>query len=365
VSHGGGATAGLALALLVAGCAPPERKLIQFGWGEPDTGFLRRHVRQMETAPFDGCVYNLTYEPTAGLRGNLAWDAWGRQAVPEAALQGARRDLEAVRFERFQHNFVRMNVTPGHVDWFDDFQPVLANARSLARLARLGGSAGVLLDTETYAAPLFHHASRPLAGERDFAAYARQARRRGEELMRAFEAEFPGLTLLLTFGHSVTWWEMQSFDRPLQQCGYGLLAPFVDGLIDGARRGRIVDGYELSYGFREARRFAEARRSLAFEVLPIVARHGRYRRYVSAGFGLWLDYEWRERGWDADAPERNYFTPRGLQRSLEAAFAAADEYVWLYSETPRWWSDAGERVALPDAYDRAIRRARRSAGLEP
>jgi len=353
------------LALLLVGCGPPERKLIQFGWGEPDTAFMREHVRQMETAPFDGCVYNVRFAPGEGHRGNLAWDAWGRQAVPEAALEPARRDLEATRFERFRHNFVRMNVTPGDVDWFDDFSPVLANAQSLARLARLGGSAGVLLDTETYTVPLFQHASRPRAGELDFEAYARQARQRGRELMRGFEAGFPGLTLLLTFGHSASWWEMQRSGKPLAECGYGLLAPFVDGLIDGARRGRIVDGYELSYGFREDERFAAARRSLAFEILPIVARPGRYRRFVSAGFGLWLDYDRPRLGWDPETPERNYFTPHGLQRSLEAAFAAADEYVWLYSETPRWWSDSGERVALPDEYDRAIRRARRSAGLVP
>jgi hypothetical protein len=365
VSPAGATPAGLALVALLAGCGAPERKLIQFGWGEPDTAFLRRHVRQMETAPFDGCVYNVRFEPAAGLRGNLAWDAWGRQAVAPAALEPARRDLEATRFERFRHNFVRMNVTPGDVDWFDDFGPVLANARSLARLARLAGSDGVLLDTEAYAAPLFHHPSRPQAGQRDFAEYARQARRRGAELMHAFEAEYPGLTLLLTFGHSAPWWEMHRYDKPLEECGYGLLAGFVDGLIDGARRGRIVDGYELSYGFRETGRFAAARRSLASELLPIVARPGRYRRHVSAGFGLWMDYDRPRLGWDARVPERNYFTPRGLQRSLEAAFAAADEYVWLYSETPRWWSETGERVALPDAYERAIRRARRSAGLKP
>jgi hypothetical protein len=363
VSHA--VRAALALALLAIGCGPPQRKVIQFGWGEPDTAFMRRHVRQMETAPFDGCVYNVRFEPAPGLRGNLAWDAWGRHAVPAAALEPAERDLTATRFERFRHNVVRMNVTPGDVDWFDDgFEAVLENARSLARLARLGGSAGVLLDTETYQAPLFQHASRPRAAEHDFAAYAAQARRRGAELMRAFESEYPGLTLLLTFGHSATWWEMQRHGRPIEECGYGLLAPFVDGLVEGARRGRIVDGYELSYGFREPERFHEARRSLAAELLPIVARPGRYRRYVRAGFGIWMDYDWRQHGWDAGS-ERNYFTPRGLERALSAALAATDEYVWLYSETPRWWSDAGERVALPDAYDRAIRRARRGAGLEP
>ena len=35
----------------------------------------------------------------------------------------------------------------------------------------------------------------------------------------------------------------------------------------------------------------------------------------------------------------------------------ADEYVWVYSESPRWWSDTGSPVKLSPAYDAAIRRA--------
>ena len=30
---------------------PPWKHLIEFGWDEPDTAFLRRHVAEMETTP--------------------------------------------------------------------------------------------------------------------------------------------------------------------------------------------------------------------------------------------------------------------------------------------------------------------------
>ena len=36
-----------------------EKKLIEFGWDEPDTAFLRAHLGEMEKTPFDGCVYLL------------------------------------------------------------------------------------------------------------------------------------------------------------------------------------------------------------------------------------------------------------------------------------------------------------------
>jgi hypothetical protein len=40
------------------------------------------------------------------------------------------------------------------------------------------------------------------------------------------------------------------------------------------------------------------------------------------------------------------------------ALAGTDEYVWIYSETPRWWSDQGKPLQLPEAYIESLRHAR-------
>jgi APA family basic amino acid/polyamine antiporter len=40
--------------------APAARKLIELGWDEPDTAFLRQHIIEMEATPFDGCVYHVS-----------------------------------------------------------------------------------------------------------------------------------------------------------------------------------------------------------------------------------------------------------------------------------------------------------------
>ena len=39
------------------------------------------------------------------------------------------------------------------------------------------------------------------------------------------------------------------------------------------------------------------------------------------------------------------------------ALQTADEYVWIYSESPHWWSKNSTATKLPTAYDEAVRRA--------
>ena len=94
---------------------------------------------------------------------------------------------------------------------------------------------------------------------------------------------------------------------------------------------------------------------------PIAADPARYAATMSFGFGLWMDYDWRRRGWnDADASS-NYFQPEELYQSARAALGASDEFVWIYSEQPRWWSAEG-RLKLPASYADALQRAKRHAG---
>lgn len=314
----------------------------------------------MELSPFDGCVYHAVAE---GPRGpvNFSWKAWGRRAFDERELAAARADLEATRLLRFRSNFLRLNVTPGDLDWYDDHSAVVANARLAARLARAGRGPGVALDTEQYEGRPFDYRRQRDAAARSFADYRAQARRRGRELMEALEDGYPGLTVLLTFGHSYAFWYANRFGQALADTPYALLPAFVDGLIEGARRAVIVDGHEHSYWFEEEQRFQGAYQLMREGVLPIVGDPAAYRRTLSFGFGIWMDYEWRAYGWDVSDFSRNYFTPEELRRSVRAALVTADEYVWVYGERPRWWSPAGGPLRLPSAYVEALRLAKREA----
>jgi hypothetical protein len=219
---------------------------------------------------------------------------------------------------------------------------------------------GVLLDVEQYEGQVFDYRRQRDAGRRSWLRYAAQARRRGREVMDAFESGYPGLTVFLTFGHSLPFVQSKHGAVPLAETPYGLLAPFLDGMLDGASGStRIVDGYELSYGFTHEPHFDEARALVKHGVLPIVGNPDAYRKHVRLAFGLWMDYDWRHAGWDPEAPEKNHFTPERWAASVARARAVTDEYVWIYGEQVRWWGPEAGTRPVPEAYRAALTTAPR------
>jgi hypothetical protein len=49
-----------------------------------------------------------------------------------------------------------------------------------------------------------------------------------------------------------------------------------------------------------------------------------------------MDYDWRKKGWDPADSAKNYFTPAEFESAVRSALRVCDEYVWIYSEQPRW-----------------------------
>jgi hypothetical protein len=267
--------------------------------------------------------------------------------------------LKAIHFGRFKNCFLRFNTTPGKLDWFDDYDAVVSNARLAAQLARAGHCPGILFDIEQYEGPLFEYHKQREAKAKSWELYAAQARLRGGEVMRGFQEGYPGLTLFLTFGYSLPWSESSTGKKPLADCRYGLLAPFLDGMVEAALGAtRFVDGHELSYSYKTAAQFAAARKAATVDLLPIVRDSEKYRLVFSIGFGLWMDYDSHKLAWENENISKNFFPPDVFQDSLHEALKAADEYVWIYTEIPRWWSDSGQAVKLPAAYIDAVRKAR-------
>jgi hypothetical protein len=336
------------------------KKLIEFGWDEPDTAFLRKHLAQMERTPFDGVVFHVNYADRAGRTGNLSWEVWGRRAFTEQDVRSALEDLKATRFHLFRHNFLRFNTTPADIDWFEDFSAVLQNAQLMAKIAREGKAKGILLDIEAYQRPLFDYRRQKFAPEKSWQEYAAQAKRRGSEMMQAFQRGFPGVTIFLTFGYELPWERCKARGTELEDCDYGLYAPFLDGMVAAAGgRTQLIDGYEFAYSIEDPVAFLEASHRTAQDVLPIVGDPAKYRQVFSLSFGIWLDGYWRERGWHVDDPAANFHTPEEFRERVRRAMEVAHEYVWIYSETPRWWAEPnGDSKDLPDAYKETLRRAR-------
>ncbi len=252
---------------LVAGQMPAsrpasrEKRLIEFGWDEPDPAFMRKHIAQLKRSPFDGCVFHVNYTQPGGKTGSFTWECWSKRAFTATDLQPALDDLKATDFGRFRHNFLRFNTTPADIDWFDDFGAILQNAKLAATLAREAGLPGLLFDIEQYNGPLFNFRKQRDAATKSWDQYAAQVRRRGREVMTAFQEGYPGLEVFLTFGYCLPWVQSERGKKPLADCDYGLLAPFLDGLVEGARGPtRLIDGVELAYGYHTPERFAEGSR---------------------------------------------------------------------------------------------------------
>jgi hypothetical protein len=350
----------IALAVSIALClfanssaqtTQPAKKLIEFGWDEPDTAYLRKHIVEMEKTPFDGTVFHLTTD--------FLWKSWSTRAFTQAELQPAIDDLKHTPVKKFTHNFLRFNVMPGDVDWFDDFGPILNNAKWAAKIARDGKAAGVLFDIEQYNSPLFDYGKARDAKSKSFDQYARQARARGREVMNAFQEGYPDLVVFLTFGYSLPYSQAGADTAKLAEVDYGLLKPFLDGMFDAAAgKAKIVDGFEISYGYKTPQQFDEVPVMLKQTVLPWVDDRDKYLAHVSVSFGLWMDYDWRKKGWDEKDLSKNYFTPQQFEQSVKKALSTADEYVWIYTEKPRWWDpQSAKPAALPREYEQAVRRA--------
>ena len=335
------------------------RKLIEFGWDEPDTAFMRAHIAEMEKTPFDGCVFHARCIGADGKAANMLWDDWGKHAYTEAEIRPAIDDLKGTPFHRFTDNLLRFNVSPGDVDWFDDYSAIVNNAELAARIAREGHCAGILFDTEQYDHRLFDYRAQRDTGKKSWDEYARQARQRGRQVMNAFQKGYPGIKLLLTFSFSLPYQETRGDASKLPTARYGLLAPFLNGMVDAANENvQIIDGFESSYGYKDITRFDTASDLMRDRVKSFVDDKQKSPKVCRVGFGVWMDEDWRKTGWNVEDVSKNFYSPDALEKTVRKALESSDGYVWIYTEQPRWWSDAGGPVKLPAGYDQALRRAR-------
>lgn len=311
-----------------------EKFLIEFGWDIPDARTLA--AAAAADTPFDGAVFDPQLTPTDGKSERFSWMAFGARAVLDTDVRRIVNELGRTPAEFRRRSFLRMNVTPGDVDWFEDWSAIMTNARAAARIVREGELAGVLFDVEQYQGKIFDFRTRPEG--KDFAAYEQQAKRRGAEFIRAMSEISPTLEILLTYGYSLA-------DRDRRRADYGLLPAFLDGLCSVRNpNSRIIDGYEYAYPFKDRRAFERGRQEILRD------SGGR----LGVAFGVWLDWNSGTHGWSADNLDKNWFSPDEFGAAVRHALDLSDKYVWIYSERLNWWTH--ER--LPSAYRQALAKAR-------
>ena len=316
------------------------KKLIEYGWDCPNTEYVRKNIAEMEKVPFDGVVIQVmsgTGHPAASP--SLGWQVFTKEKInPEDCAQ-AIADLKATKFKKLTDNFIQVISMPGDIDWFDPgWDSVAHNTAMLARVAKQGGCKGIMFDPEEYGQyPIwsYHRMTAEMKVKHTYEEYAAKVRDRGREFIRAINKEFPDITILALFGPSLTY--LGQLKNPVSEVNCSLLAAFYDGVCEAATSKTIlVDGYEMSYGFRTEYKFAEGRQFM-LDSYKMFTNKEAFKKHVRVGFGVWADRNSLELGWHPDDFSKNYFTPAALRESLNYALGQSDGYVWVYSERFSWW----------------------------
>ncbi|MFO1021690.1 MAG: hypothetical protein U0903_13480 [Planctomycetales bacterium] len=158
----------------------------------------------------------------------------------------------------------------------------------------------------------------------------------------------------MTFGDSYAYPRKEG-EKTLAETEYGLLPAFLDGVLEGCTdRTKLVDAFESSYRYKTAEQFQKAYDAIHRKARDWSTRPDKYARHVTAGFGLWMDYDSSKNGWDVEDVAKNYFPPDQFGAAVKWALTRSDNYVWVYTEKPRWWTNE----KLPEAYVKELRSAK-------
>src|SRR5712691_1838449 len=309
-------------------------KLIEFGWDTPPPSYISTHIEEMEQLPFDGLVLDLKANTgPADTHGYFSWNVWGAKVIRADDYSESIDALQRIQFRRFSENFLRFNVVPGDLDWYDeDFHTVIANAALAARVAQQCHLKGILFDVEHYRGKPFHYPSQRHWKEQSFAAYQQQVKQCGREFMLALNAEYATITVLLTYGYSIA---LQSTSS-LQAASYGLLAAFLDGMLEMVAPGTLIfDGWEAGYGYKTEQQFQNAYDIMRRRSLEWTGVQEKFRQHYRASFCLWID---KGKVWDVTDFTHNYFTPAAFEQAVHLALKHTDRYVWIYSQQAQWWA---------------------------
>ncbi|HCS53856.1 hypothetical protein [Rubinisphaera sp.] len=335
---------------------PVEKKLIEWSAVEPDSRTVRKLANQFELTPFDGFVFRATTRTGE----QMMWHIWGDREYVLEEFGQVIDDFQATRFVNSTDRFLRVNVTPGSVDWFNDdaWKIVLHNFQVAAQLAKQTGSIGILFDTEQYNIRLFDSEEMQKVFPHHSQDYRTKLRQRGREWIQAINEAYPDITILMTFGYRAA---QKSEIKNFRVGNYELLAPFLDGILSACdERTKIIDGWEYAYGYQRECEFRNARHVMKHQANNWAADGCRYQKHVQASFGLWTDYSLRDYGWDLTEHSKNFHTPLDFESRLRFAMQHSDRYVWVYSGVPNWWT--GER--LPTEYIDALTNAKTAAQVE-
>jgi hypothetical protein len=301
--------------------ADAQKKLI-YHHVATDRYKVAANARYIDSLPFDGITVNSAASHQLMRPGT----AVGYSAVYNA-LAPVRASLTRVT-ENFAVVFARKPA-----DFFESWERCIQNFRSFARAARDAGMKGILFDNEEYFGGVWTYPSDVKHKSYSLEMYRRQARLRGQQIMAAMKAEWPGVQVMHLHG------PYQSEARTPSHVTMGqtwrnhndLSGSFFVGMlqeVDPARPARVIDGGEV-YQYRTAADFQRSyhwRKTQQAALTPnplipsVVAR--RWAASSAIAFGVY------DLPWKAGYP----MSPSIMRATLTNALTRSDRYVWYYTD---------------------------------
>lgn len=315
-----------------------EKRLLQMGWQTPPLQQMPQYLTAAQHTPFDGLILSVeSPHHSAG----LGWTIFSEVPVDKAELETLGTWYGRLHWGRLTDNFLRVTVSPGVIDWYDDFDAVIGNFEAMARLARQLGFRGIMLDTEQYGdITLFSYPHRKYKNLYTYEEYRTQAFRRGRQIMRALNRAYPGITVLYTYGMTMGSQRGAAFDG--SRHGYGLMIPFIEGMIRAADEHTVlVDAFEGSYQYKNETEFLAAYQLIKGYTRDFARDPRRYAQKMQAGFGLWLDHNCGSGQGLQPGGCSAGFTPASFSSSVDMALRYSDRYVWVYSQSVNWFTGEG------------------------
>ena len=332
------------------------KKLIEYGWDVPTLEYVADNISTMEERPFDGVIFKLS--------GGM--NVLDPKADPADRFQEDLNAAPRVSWRTFTDNFVLM-LSASDQDWFSDehWEHITQRAAKMARVARLARCVGLCFDPEPYGTTPWSYLKAVHRESKSFEEYQAMVRERGAQFIGAIESEMPEPKVLTFFLHSVFKDLLLPMPGELRQerlarHRYGLLAPFLDGMLKASSpKTEFIDGNESAYYYTEAQAYFESYHTVTQRARYLLDTESwsLYRKKVRMGQALYMDYYYdlrnnRTLGAYMAPDEQSHW----FEHNAYWALFTSDTYVWCYSEAMDWWKDGN----VPAGAEQALRNARRA-----
>lgn len=299
-----------------------EKKLIQIGWDLPTAPYVKAHIAEIESKPFDGIVFVPGYQ-VPSLFDPTDWS--NKTEFIDS------KTLLLVKWNKFKHNFLLLHPKDEYgMEYFNDNQwrVILNNIRALAKAVKASGSVGIMFDPEAFASKSPWSYEEHKEGNTSRSKVEAQVRLRGSQFMAALQQEMPNIKILFTYmlSHVPKRWEMYPI--------------FVSGMLDAAQpEVRLIDGREESYYWASTNKWFEPyddKTSGRSKYLDATNKT-KWNYVVQEGRAVYADLLWGRYIWENYKWKASYQDIlKRWQHNIYYGLATTDEYVWLYGEGLAW-----------------------------